>query len=523
MLFNSFGFIFVFLPITLVAFFALARYSHRLAASWLIAASLFFYAWWNPAYIALLLTSLLFNYAIGATLVRGRQRMADSRRRVIILFGVAANLAVLGYYKYANFFLANLSTVADTNWTLGTIILPLGISFFTFTQIAFLVDAYRGEVRECNFIHYSLFVTYFPHLLAGPILHHKEMIPQFAHPDMYRRNYGYIAVGLTVFLVGLFKKSVLADGVAPYAPILFTAADRGHTLTFLEAWAGMLSYTMQLYFDFSGYSDMAIGGSLLFGVKLPLNFYSPYQSVNIFEFWRHWHMTLTRFLRNYVYAPLSRHSKGGMRLYLSLFVTMLLAGIWHGAGWTFIIFGALHGIYMVANHGWRKLRRALGHDLGRSTRAGRALACVITFTAFVLSLVLFRAGSVDTAMAILKGMAGMNGWALPDAGFYELGVFGSYLKSAGVPFSALSARETVEPDAVIWISTLLCITFFLPNTQQIMGKFQPALDANLGDKREVPAWLQWKPNWKWAIGGGCIALLGVISITKVSPFLYYQF
>ena len=523
MLFNSYGFIFLFLPITLVVFFALARYGHRQAASWLIAASLFFYAWWNPAYVALLLASILGNYAIGATLVRGHRRMADSRRRALIWFGVAANLAILGYYKYANFFLANLDIVAGTNWTLGTIILPLGISFFTFTQIAFLVDAYRGEVRECNFIHYSLFVTYFPHLIAGPILYHKEMMPQFAHPDMYRINYRHIAVGLTIFFIGLFKKSVLADGVAPYVPVVFAAADRGNTLTFLEAWAGMLAYTMQLYFDFSGYSDMAIGGSLLFGVKLPLNFHSPYKSVNIFEFWRRWHMTLSRFLRAYVYAPLSRISKGGARLHLSLFVTMLLAGIWHGAGWTFIIFGALHGIYMVANHGWRALRRALGHNLGRSTRFGRGLACLITFTAFVVSLVFFRADSVDTAMAILKGMAGINGWALPDAGFYELGVFGSYLKSVGVPFRVLSAREILDPDAVIWIAVLLCITFFLPNSQQIMGKFQPVLNAYLGDKREVPAWLQWNPSWKWAVWGSCVAFFGVISITKVSPFLYFQF
>jgi len=523
MLFNSYGFIFLFLPITPVVFFALARYGHRLAASWLIAASLFFYAWWNPAYVALLLASILGNYAIGTTLVRGHERMADSRRRALIWFGVAANLAILGYYKYANFFLANLDIVAGTNWTLGTIILPLGISFFTFTQIAFLVDAYRGEVRECNFIHYSLFVTYFPHLIAGPILYHKEMMPQFAHPDMYRINYRHIAVGLTVFFIGLFKKSVLADGVAPYVLIVFTAADREHALTFLEAWAGMLSYSMQLYFDFSGYMDMAIGSSLLLGVKLPLNFHSPYQSVNIFDFWRRWHMTLSRFLRGYVYAPLSRGSKGGGRLLLSLLVTVLLAGIWHGAGWTFIIFGALHGFYMVVNHWWRTLRRALGHNLSRSTRAGRVLARLITFIAVVLTMVFFRADSVDTAMAILKGMAGMNGWALPDAGFYALGALGSYLTSVGVPFSALSAREVIEPDAVMWISTLLCIAFFLPNTQQIMGKFQPGLNLYLGDKRKVPAWSQWEPNWKWAIWGSCIAFFGVISITKVSPFLYFQF
>ena len=523
MLFNSYTFIFLFVPFTLVAFFALARKSHGLAAAWLVAASQFFYGWWNPAYVTLLVASIAVNYSIGLALVRGRAQPAATRNKAMIWFGVCANLALLGYYKYANFFLATLDSVAGTSWTLGTIILPLGISFFTFTQIAFLVDAYRGEVKECNFLHYSLFVTYFPHLIAGPILHHKEMMPQFAQPGMYAVNCRCIAVGLTVFFVGLCKKSVLADGVAPYVPMIFNAAGRGQELTLLEAWAGMLSYTMQLYFDFSGYSDMAIGASLLFGVTLPLNFHSPYKSVNIFEFWRRWHMTLSRFLRGYVYAPLTRSCKKGLCLHVNLFVTMLLAGIWHGAGWTFVIFGALQGAYMIVNHGWRQLRRATGANLGRSTRLGRALACLVTFISFVVSLAFFRSENLDTAVTILKGMAGFNGWALPVAGFYELGPLGSYLKALGVPFRELPSREVLDPDAIMWLVALSCIVFLLPNTQQIMGKFQPTLNAYLGDKLRVPAWAQWRPDRTWAVLGGCLAIAGVINITKVSPFLYFQF
>ncbi|MFZ4699733.1 MAG: MBOAT family O-acyltransferase, partial [Candidatus Methylumidiphilus sp.] len=277
----------------------------------------------------MLVGSIIFNYAIGAGIVSAKQqRVKSGLCRTLLLTGLIVDLSLLGYYKYANFFMENVNTLVGTNWNLGEIILPLGISFFTFTQIAFLVDAYRGEIQDYNFTHYALFITYFPHLIAGPILHHKEIIPQFSQESIYKPNLDYIAVGITVFFIGLFKKTVLADGIAPYAVTFFAFAAKGQELTFFEAWLGGICYIFQLYFDFSGYSDMAIGGSLLFGIKLPLNFHSPYKAVNIFEFWRRWHMTLSRFLRDYVYTPLSHGRQKSWRLMLNLSLTMLVGGLW---------------------------------------------------------------------------------------------------------------------------------------------------------------------------------------------------
>jgi alginate O-acetyltransferase complex protein AlgI len=310
MLFNSYSFLLLFLPVTVIIFFRLGAYSRQLAAAWLGAASLFFYGYWNPAYVGLLLASIFFNYGIGYALAREHDTDRNRRKNFILTAGIVADLLLLGYYKYANFFLDTTNRILDTGWTLQDILLPLGISFFTFTQIAFLVDAWSGKAREYNFIHYLLFVTYFPHLIAGPVLHHKEMMPQFARPETYRFSWDNMTIGLTIFTIGLFKKSVLADGVSPYANVAFHAADMGEKLDFLASWGGALAYTAQLYFDFSGYSDMAIGLSRMFGIVLPLNFNSPYKATNIIDFWRRWHMTLSRFLRDYLYIPLGGNRKG---------------------------------------------------------------------------------------------------------------------------------------------------------------------------------------------------------------------
>jgi len=413
-LFNSYIFLFLFLPVVFVGFFQLGKYSRSLAALWLFAASLFFYGWWNPAYVGLLLASVVFNYGIGIALSKEHGRGHVVRATWVLRVGIAADLCILGYFKYANFFVQNLDSALNSGWRIETVVLPLGISFFTFTQIAFLVDAYRGEVKEANFVHYGLFVTYFPHLIAGPVLHHKEMMPQFAHPATYKVHWENLSVGLTLFAIGLFKKVVLADGVAPFvSPVFATAADGG-MLTFVEAWGGALAYTFQLYFDFSGYSDMAIGLSRLFGVTLPLNFDSPYKSVNIIEFWRRWHITLSRFLRDYLYFALGGNRKGGIRRYVNLMVTMLLGGLWHGAGWTFVIWGGLHGLYLVMNHGWQQVRKAFGQDVKSSTWHGRLASMTLTFIVVVMAWVFFRAQNIDVALRILSGMAGFNGLKLPD-------------------------------------------------------------------------------------------------------------
>ena len=490
MLFNSYAFLFLFLPVAFLGFFQIGRYSRPLAALWLFAASLFFYGWWNPAYVGLLLGSIFFNYAIGMALSREHARGDGRRLKWILGLGITADLCLLGYFKYANFFVTNVNAALSMGWQIEPIILPLGISFFTFTQIAFLVDACRGEVKEANFIHYGLFVTYFPHLIAGPVLHHKEMMPQFARPATYRVHWENLSVGLTIFSIGLFKKVVLADGSVPFASPVFATAAAGGTLTLLEAWGGALAYTFQLYFDFSGYSDMAIGLSRLFGVKLPLNFNSPYKAVNIVEFWRRWHMTLSRFLRDYLYFPLGGNRKGPARRYLNLMTTMLLGGLWHGAGWTFVIWGALHGFYLVLNHGWHRVRKAMGQDLKRSTRLGRFTGMSLTFLVVVIGWVFFRAEHPGAALLILRGMAGLNG-VFPESGAHT--DFG-------------------------WVAALWALTWLAPNTQQIMAAFRPALEEVSYSGR-----LGWRPNTLWRL---CIALGLLYTVTemgKVSEFLYFQF
>ncbi len=304
MLFNSFEFLFLFLPLTLVGFFLSSRIGRETGILWLVAASLFFYGWWNPVYLWLIVGSTLGNYLIGA---RIGAALADSHRRQArfwLVLGVSANLALLGWFKYAHFFLDTINQFSGSEFTLPAIVLPLAISFFTFQQIAYLVDTWRGIQPEHRLSHYLLFVTFFPQLIAGPIVHHKEMLPQFLTTGETATRWSDLAVGLTIFALGLFKKAVLADGIAPYATPVFDAAARGETLTLLQAWGGALAYTLQLYFDFSGYSDMAIGAARMFGIRLPLNFHSPYKATSIVEFWRRWHMTLSRFLRDYLYIPL---------------------------------------------------------------------------------------------------------------------------------------------------------------------------------------------------------------------------
>ncbi len=521
MLFNSYAFLFLFLPVTFFGFFQIGRYSRPLAALWLFASSIFFYGWWSPAYVGLLLTSIFFNYAIGTAISRELSRGHVRRKKWILSLGITANLSLLGYYKYANFFVENANTALNLGWQIEPIILPLGISFFTFTQIAFLVDAYRGEVKEANFIHYGLFVTYFPHLIAGPVLHHKEMMPQFALPTTYRIHWENLSVGLTIFSIGLFKKVVLADGIAPFANPIFTIATNGGTLTFLEAWSGALAYTFQLYFDFSGYSDMAIGISRLFGVKLPLNFNSPYKAVNIIEFWRRWHITLSRFLRDYLYFPLGGNRKGPIRRYHNLLATMLLGGLWHGAGWTFVIWGALHGIYLVITHAWHQLRKALGQDLKRSTKFGKFVGMSLTFLAIVVGWVFFRATSFNVALSVLSGMLGLNGVTLPGgiSSLFHWRIV-QLMTNIGVGFGSLPAINEGQGSGVTmgWIAVCWAIAWFAPNTQQIMATFKPTLEEIAPGR-----WLHWQPNTLWLGTTIFCIFYALIEMGKVSEFLYFQF
>ena len=407
MLFNSYAFIFFYLPVILLGFFWIAGFSHTYAAGWLALASLFFYGYWNPAYVGLLLLSITCNYSFGTWIAKAGLRIKDqgSRKKHLLIVAIAANLSLLAYYKYANFFVGNMDTLLGTDWNLTNIILPLGISFFTFTQIAFLVDTYRGEVKEYNFVHYVLFVTYFPHLIAGPILHHKEMMPQFARRATYQINWENIATGLMLFTLGLCKKTLWADPIAAYSDGIFGGVMIGMTPTIYEAWCGALAYTLQIYFDFSGYTDMALGIALMFNIRLPINFDSPYKSTSIIEFWRRWHMTLSRFLRDYLYFPLGGNRKGKSRRYINLMATMVLGGLWHGAGWTYVIWGALHGAYLAINHFWKALlpeQRWLPVWLGNLTGG------LLTFVAVMIAWVVFRAPNMTDATVMLKAMFGLN-------------------------------------------------------------------------------------------------------------------
>ncbi|HTQ74999.1 MAG TPA: MBOAT family protein [Burkholderiales bacterium] len=493
MLFNSYEFLFGFLPVVLIVFFLLGRLASGLAAiGFLSAASLFFYAWWNPVYVVLLAGSVVFNYAVGRGLLARRSK-------ALLSIGVAGDLLVLGTFKYAGFFATSLNAVATLTLPVPQIVLPLGISFFTFTQIAYLVDVYRGEAREYRLLNYALFVSFFPHLLAGPVLHHAEVMPQFARRETFRFSTENFTVGLTIFAIGLFKKVILADGVAAFSTPVFDAARNGATLTFLAAWGGVLSYTFQLYFDFSGYSDMAIGLARLFGIVFPANFNSPYKATSIIDFWRRWHMTLSRFLRDYLYIPLGGSRRGPLRRHLNLMATMLLGGLWHGAGWTFVIWGGLHGLYLVANHGWRAAR---AHWLARlALPEGLALwlARLLTFFAVVVAWVFFRSETLPAAKAILEGMAGLNGITKADPYWF------------GAP-------------QLRWLSAMFLIAWGLPNVQQLLHRYKPALETYPGEV-SPPYWrlLSWRPVKAWSLLTAALLVVSVINLTRVSEFLYYQF
>ena len=397
---------------------------------------------------------------------------------------------MLGYYKYFNFAVDQFNWLLGTDYHIGKILLPLAISFFTFQQIAYLVDSYRAEIEEHSFMHYCLFVTFFPQLIAGPIVHHKEMLPQFAKPETFRFSAFHVAVGLTLFSVGLFKKVVLAAGVAVYATPFFNAVDAGQPLTGFEAWLGALSYTLQLYFDFSGYSDMALGLARLFGIRLPENFNSPYKATSIVDFWRRWHITLSRFLRDYLYIPLGGNRKGPKRRYVNLFLTMLLGGMWHGAGWNFMIWGALHGTYLVINHAWSTARSQwIAAPIGR---AETVFYWLVTMLAVIVSWVYFRAETLAGANQMLLAMADVSSW-----------------------FTLQSDLVSVKW-AVLWCLLLIPIATLAPNSLQISCYVEQLLQnatAPAVQRKLMPL----------ALLSGIAALIAIGQLGQLSEFLYFNF
>lgn len=468
-----------------------------------------------------MITSILVNFNIGKLLV-------ERKSKWLLVIGLAFNLGLISYFKYFNFLLENISALLTTNFTTQDIILPLAISFFTFQQIAFLIDAYRGEGQEQSLLRYSLFITFFPQLIAGPIVHHKEMLPQFDQQQARQEKIRDIAIGLSIFAIGLFKKTVIADGIAGYANQVFEQSTTGAAITFFDAWGGALAYTFQLYFDFSGYSDMAIGIARMFGIILPLNFYSPYKAVNISEFWRRWHMTLSRFLRDYVYIALGGNRKGSVSRHSNLLITMLLGGLWHGAGWNFVIWGGLHGLYLTVCHFYQELKKKLFPNASQGSSIGQFFAWLLTFVVVVISWVFFRATTFDSAIAMLSGMLGINGFELPNAIVSRLGGIREYIEMLGIHVGNGSGSFFIE--VWTWNIVLLIAVLVLPNTMDMFKSVRAALVEKPNNNRDA-FWpgityfsrIQWKQSTGWALTAALALVLGMLTLSQVSEFLYFQF
>jgi D-alanyl-lipoteichoic acid acyltransferase DltB (MBOAT superfamily) len=489
MVFSSYEFIFIFLPVALVGYFGLRAIAGKSATlSWLIAASLVFYSVWDPRNLLVLFASIGFNFVCGSALAK--RARSGQPTRAILAVGVAFNLAVLGWFKYSGFAATNINAVLGTDIPVLEFALPLAISFFTFQETAYLIDSSRGETHGYRFKEYVLMVTFFPHLIAGPIVNHRILMRQFMSPAALRISAQTFALGLSLFVFGLTKKVLLADGMAPQANMFFDSVAGGVSPGFAESWTGVLAYTLQLYFDFSGYCDMAIGLGLLFGVRLPLNFNSPYKATSIIDFWRRWHMTLSAFLRDYLYIALGGNRHGDVRRYANLILTMLLGGLWHGAGWTFVCWGALHGVGLAVCHLWQRV-----YGPARDTLFGTALSRALTFTFVVFGWVLFRADSMASAGTIMSAMLGFNGFDLA--------------------FNA--DRRLTAFITVATIVLLLAITQFAPNSQQWLG-YDPDRPAEEDSWRSLFAANPWH-----GAALGCLLAFTLTQMSAVQSFLYFQF
>ncbi len=510
MLFNSLEFIFLFLPVALLGYLGLRKLSGQTHIYvWLTITSLVFYSWWDSTMSWLILSSILVNFGIGRALKN------TNHSRMLLIFGIVANLAPLTYYKYSGFLYENFMAILGDSTPIESYILPLGISFFTFQQITYLIDAYKGEAKDYKFFHYATFVTFFPQLIAGPIVHHSEIMPQFDQKrSTFNKLLENIAIGISIFTVGLFKKVVIADNLALLASPVFQTS-LTDPIEFFTAWTGALAYTFQLYFDFSGYSDMAIGLARMFGIILPANFFSPYKATSIIDFWRRWHITLSRFLKEYIYIPLGGNRKGNVRRQTNLMVTMLIGGIWHGAGWPFILWGIIHGIYLVTNHLWIK---AKGQWSKKKQPYSNVIGGVITFLAVTVAWVFFKAETLSSAIHILKGMTLLNGMEIPKALF-----------PFNIDLSHIINFQTVigggHAFAWTWLQIFIAasICLFGRNTIEIFSDYKPILETALLEK--IPPLLRFRPSLAWSF---FISVLFYASLCqmlgeKSSEFLYFNF
>ncbi|GAC1630589.1 MAG: MBOAT family protein [Nevskia sp.] len=545
MLFNSTVFLFTFLPVAITGYYGLARWhSVNAARVWLCLSSFVFYGWWNPLFLLLLTGSIGFNYLLSLGL--GGHDAPTPRQRLLITGGVVCNLLLLVYFKYLFPLLGWFHSIGWSGVDYGSIVLPIGISFFTFTQLGYLIDCHQGIVKDRSFLSYVLFVTFFPHLIAGPILHHREIMPQFADEASYKLRYENIAAGLTVFALGMVKKVLLADAIAPWAEGGF---DHPADLGAIQSWSVALAYSMQLYFDFSGYSDMAVGLGILFGIRMPLNFNSPYQSTSIIDFWQRWHMTLTRYLTLLLYNPVSlmiarRRKQAGLAvnqkaaktpagfasmIALPTMTTMALAGIWHGAGLQFLIFGLLHGSYLTINHAWR----VFSHTADTKAHAVKSRGALLwrwalTYLAVLVGQIFFRANDAGDALHLLAGAVGLHGSGLPLTvplnSLAELGRFKDFLIGNDILKVGLRAvyNEATWPlfTNIGLIVALGAIAFGAPNVYQLLGASSPALT-----KVKPLPWpvLAWRPSWVWAVGLGALLYWTAQAFDNSGRFLYFQF
>lgn len=494
------------MPIVLAGYFLIARKSHQGALTWLAITSIFFYAYWSIKALPVLVISICINYCFGTLLTKQELKY----RKAILILAIVANLATLAYYKYINFFIDNINDMRDLMeldpLDSVSIFLPIGISFFTFTQIAFLIDNYQGKVKERNFIQYILFVSFFPHLLAGPLLHHRQMMPQFSMPENFTIQKEKIIAGLLIFTIGLAKKILIADTLNSYVVSFYDSLVQGANPNFLASWLATVAYTFQIYFDFSGYSDMAVGAALLFGIWLPFNFNSPLQATSIIDFWQRWHITLTKYVGDYLYTPitlqfmrLGQNLPSAFGLIFSLIIPtviiFLILGFWHGASWTYVIFGGMHGFFVVINHLWRKyfpLPSKKNKNNRRYKTTKMVMGWMLTFLAVNIACVMFRSDSVPTAFLVYKGMLGFNGYSLgnmPDI----------YAWIAGLKVTLLT------------IGLAFLIIFFMPNTISV---------ASFSSKNFLKK--------SMAVYLSIVILVTIIyTLLKVnfyeSPFLYFQF
>jgi alginate O-acetyltransferase complex protein AlgI len=507
MLFNSLQFIFIFFPIVFIGYFQIARRNKQLALKWLTLASIIFYGYWSLSSLPIIIISIAFNYTSGKYI----SNKVNKYRREILIFSLLANLMVLIYYKYINFIIFNISEVIDYRVIDNIEIeLPIGISFFTFTQMAYLYDSYLKKISENNLINYSLFVTFFPHLLAGPVLHHKQIMPQFSDIKNFKIDKYKIKCGIIIFILGLAKKLIFADSFAVYSDSLFEGVKVGEAPQLTASWLGALAYTFQMYFDFSGYSDMAVGISLIFGIMIPINFNSPFKATSVIEYWQRWHISLTKYINEYLYIPITMHfmryglGKSYVKenlygLVIPTMLVMLTVGLWHGANWTFVLFGAMHGLFLIINHIWRTRKFMIIKYNQNILIVIRIIKWKLTFLCIILALIMFRSNDISTAIMIYKGMVGYNGINLNLD--YSNNLFLQIIMGGVMRTYPEDVRILIP---LLFISMILCLSF--DNTSKISDSKKLLIKSKIG-----------------AILLSSLFVVCILKISHVSPFLYFQF